>query len=361
MSNLYKYLKETIILDDINQKIKYDLDELQRLIDEYYNSDDKKLCSLSLESMINPLNNIINEFNNLGYTYEPEFNPDVDEQIFKQNLIRYKEQIYDFINNFTEEKIESFNVQTKYILNLIEIHKNNNSLNESSMVMTLEEAIEVHDDLNPKLWNTDMTLKEEVLFKLKEISDEFINYIEIPLNIVDIEIVGSNASFNYNSKSDIDLHIIVNFALSYIEPAILQQLYNSKKNSFNSNYDLTIKGLPVELYVEDVMSGNATNGRYSILKQEWIKIPIPITYDIPDISKELSEYEEKCDKALKSNDAEEIQDLINEIYMMRKLALAEDGEASIGNLVFKELRGEDYLNKLREKYYELRSDDLSIK
>ena len=359
MSSLYKYLKETIILQDINQKIRPSLEELQSYIDDYCNSEDRELLGLSLESMINPLNKIIDEFNNLGYTYEPEFNPDVGEKIFKQNLIKYKEQIDSFINGFTEDKIESFNVQTKYILNLIESHMDSNNLNESSMI-TLEESIEVHDNLNPKLWNTDMTLKEEVLTKLKEISDEFINYIEIPLNIVDIEIVGSNASFNYNSKSDIDLHIIVNFALSYIEPAILQQLYNSKKNSFNSNYDLTIKGLPVELYVEDVMSGNATNGRYSILKQEWIKIPVPITYDIPDISKELSEYEEKCDKALKSNDAEEIQDLINEIYMMRKLGLAEDGEASIGNLVFKELRNEDYLNKLRERYYELRSDDLSI-
>ena len=359
MSSLYKYLKETIILQDINQKIRPSLEELQSYIDDYCNSEDRELLGLSLESMINPLNKIIDEFNNLGYTYEPEFSPDVSEKVFKQNLMNYKEQIDSFINNFTEDKIESFNVQTKYILNLIESHMDSNNLNESSMI-TLEESIEVHDNLNPKLWNTDMTLKEEVLIKLKEISDEFINYIEIPLNIVDIEIVGSNASFNYNSKSDIDLHIIVNFALSYVEPAILQQLYNSKKNSFNSNYDLTIKGLPVELYIEDIMSGNATNGRYSILKQEWIKIPTPINYDIPDISKELSEYEEKCDKALKSNDAEEVQDLINEIYMMRKLGLAEEGEASIGNLVFKELRNEDYLNKLRERYYELRSEDLSI-
>ena len=78
--------------------------------------------------------------------------------------------------------------------------------------------------------NTNMSIKEDVLKALKEISDEFINYIEIPLNIVDIEIVGSNASYNYNNKSDIDLHIIVNFALSYIEPTILQELYNSKKN-----------------------------------------------------------------------------------------------------------------------------------
>lgn len=125
MSNLYKYLKETIILQDINQKIRPYIEQLESNINDYCNNDDAEILKLSLDSMIEPLNHIINEFNNLGYTYEPDFNPDVNEDTFKQNLIKYEEQINDFMNNFTEEKIESFNVQTKYILNLIETHKDN--------------------------------------------------------------------------------------------------------------------------------------------------------------------------------------------------------------------------------------------
>lgn len=39
-----------------------------------------------------------------------------------------------------------------------------------------------------------------------------------------------------------------------------------------------------------------------------------------------------------SNDPQQILDLVNEIYMMRKLGLAQDGEASVGNLVFKEAK-----------------------
>ena len=46
--------------------------------------------------------------------------------------------------------------------------------------------------------------------------------------------------------------------------------------------------------------------------------------------------------------------------MMRKLGLAEDGEASIGNLVFKELRNMDIMTALKEHYYELRSEELSL-
>ena len=367
MSDLFRFLKETIVLQDLKDKSIPYLHNIEDLVDKYYYCDDKNVSKDILEDLVDNLNQIISNFNDLGFTYEPDASTDISESTFKRTLLKYKEQIQLFISNFNEDSLEAFNTQTRYLLNLIDVHRTDfmdegEVLTEGTMFnIKLDEAIEVHDDLNPKIWNTNMTMKEEVLKDLNDIATEFINYIEIPLNIVDIEVVGSNASFNYNSKSDIDLHIIVNFALSYIEPTILQELYNAKKNAFNEAYDLSIKGIPVELYIEDILSGNATNGRYSILKQEWIKVPVPITYDIPNISKELSEYEDKCDKALKSTDAKEIENLINDIYMMRKLGLAEEGEASIGNLVFKELRGEDYIKKLREKYYELRSEDLSIR
>ena len=227
------------------------------------------------------------------------------------------------------------------------------------MLEYLKEALEVHNTLNPVLWNG-KELKPEVQDKLQEISNEFLEFIDIPLNIVDIEIVGSNASYNYNSQSDLDLHIIVNSEVNFMNEEILQQFYNSKKNSFNDKYDLSIYNIPIELYIEDVMAGNATNGRYSILKQKWIKVPEPINYEIPDIEQDLIQYEEECSNMLTSNNAEEINDYLNELYMMRKLGLAEQGEASKGNLIFKELRNMNILNDLRDRYYELKSKELSI-
>ena len=52
--------------------------------------------------------------------------------------------------------------------------------------MLLLEALEEHDKLNPKLWNEDNTLKTEVYQKLYDISQEFLKFIEIPLNLIDI-------------------------------------------------------------------------------------------------------------------------------------------------------------------------------
>ena len=227
-------------------------------------------------------------------------------------------------------------------------------------MILLKEAYELHDKLNPKLFNDDKTLKPEVLDKLLEIANEFLEYIELPLNVVDIELVGSNASFNYNEQSDADIHVIVNSEVSYIDSNILRELYNLKKGSFNDKYDLNIYGIPIELYIEDMKDSNATNGRYSILNNKWVKEPTPLNYDIPDITNELINIEETIVNTMMSEDEKAILDLINKLYMDRKLGLAYEGEMSLGNLIFKELRNNGMLQELKDKYYELKSNDLSL-
>ena len=78
--------------------------------------------------------------------------------------------------------------------------------------MQLLEDIQIHDTLNPKIWNvTTKQLLPDVRNKIIDIVDHFEDYIEVPIEIVDIQIVGSNASYNYTDKSDIDVHIIANY------------------------------------------------------------------------------------------------------------------------------------------------------
>lgn len=223
----------------------------------------------------------------------------------------------------------------------------------------LTEALEVHDVLNPELWDG-MELKRDVYDKLLEIAHTFIDGLGFPIDVTDIRIVGSNASFNYNSQSDIDLHIISNFDLNYVDNTILQKLYNDEKNVFNTRHDIVVKGIPVELYVEDMNSINATNGSYSLLQDKWVKIPQPINYEIPDYHEELNIELKNIDVALKSNDKETIKNEINKIYMMRKDGLALEGEASKGNLVFKELRNLGAIKELTDRFYELESISLSL-
>lgn len=229
-------------------------------------------------------------------------------------------------------------------------------------VKIIREAYEVHDTLNSKLFDLKTNkLKQDVLQKLSEIYEEFLKQIDpLTLSVVDVQFVGSNAGYNYNENSDIDLHLIVNFDLNYIDNELLQSIYNDKKNDFNKKYDLELYDIPVEVYIEDIKSMNASSGVYSILRNEWVKEPEPIEYEVPDYSKEAKETKTKVNEVLKSKDPQLIEDTINGIYMSRKIGLATEGEMSIGNLVFKELRNDGLLDGLRNKYYELRSNELSL-
>lgn len=219
-----------------------------------------------------------------------------------------------------------------------------------------------HDKLNPILWENQQ-LKPDVKIKLIEIYEAFISKLkenEIPLEVIDVLLLGSNADYNYTDYSDIDLHIITDFDNIPLNDTLTQIFYNNEKSKFNEDYDITIKGLPVELYIEDVNTGNMTNGIYSILQDKWLKFP---EYNPPqevDYSKLLDFYKNKISNAINSNSSEQIKEIINEIKMLRKVSLTDGGIYSKGNLVFKELRNDGSIDSLYDKMHELVSRELSL-
>ena len=144
--------------------------------------------------------------------------------------------------------------------------------------------LESKNILNPKLWKN-QKLIPEVKEHLDRIVEEFLDHFDIDIIVDDINIIGSNAGYNYKSKSDIDLHIVTDFTQYPANVNIIDELFNAKKNNFNNNYDINIKGLPVELYIEDKNNPAESNGRYSIKTNEWLQEPTYI--EEPPVNKEL--------------------------------------------------------------------------
>ena len=224
--------------------------------------------------------------------------------------------------------------------------------------------IEYHNLLNPQLWDNDTNqLKIDVKEKLTQIYTTFITKLkenDIPLEIIDVLLLGSNAGYNYTNDSDIDVHIITDFNDLGLSPELSQIFYNNEKSKFNNDYDITIKGFDVEMYIEDISSTNISDGVYSLLKDKWLRFP---EYNPPkevDYSKLLSQYQEKIANVLTSDSISDIKNLINDIRMMRKLSLSENGIYSKGNLVFKELRNNGSIDMLYDKLKELTSKELSL-
>ena len=224
----------------------------------------------------------------------------------------------------------------------------------------IKESVELHNELNPLIWKNDELLPD-VESKLLDIVSYFKDYCDIPMSVVDAQLVGSNASFNYNKNSDLDLHLIVNFDIIDASNEILQMAYNNVKASFNSNYDVKIHGIDVEMYIQDIKTSTMSNGIYSLFRKRWIKFPKPIEYKSDyDFSDILQKWEEKKNFAIKSGNSKKIENLINTAYLIRKNSLEVDGEFGQGNLLFKELRNSGILQELKDGLVKSKSNDLSL-
>ena len=66
--------------------------------------------------------------------------------------------------------------------------------------------------LNPKLWHDDH-LKPKLREKFLKIAKAFTDFLLpiIDVDVRDVTLTGSNANYNWTDKSDIDLHIVIDF------------------------------------------------------------------------------------------------------------------------------------------------------
>ena len=227
--------------------------------------------------------------------------------------------------------------------------------------MVLAEKFEVHDFLNPKLWSSDNKLLNDAKLKLVEIIDQFISTCDIPLHVVDVHLVGSNASYNYTQHSDLDVHVIANFELLNIPLDVAQIIYNAVKAKFNADYNISIRGVDVEMYIEDIRSTTLSNGIYSLYRDEWIKFPKKLTA-VPqvDITDEVSHWIDRIQSGLSSGSSQEVEDLIDALYLIRKTSLDTEGEYGKGNQLFKEVRNLGLLDDLKDAYKTYRSKELTL-
>ena len=116
----------------------------------------------------------------------------------------------------------------------------------------LDEDIEKHDTLNPLLFDGD-ELKPDVKEAIEKIADRFIDDLleeGIKFKLKDIVLVGSNVSYNYTKDSDLDIHLIADSSELDCPDDLYPLLYSAYRSIFNKTYDITIKGIPVELYIE---------------------------------------------------------------------------------------------------------------
>ena len=220
------------------------------------------------------------------------------------------------------------------------------------------------DNLNPKVWDSEQEIKPEILKILLDISTKFFDNLNLDLNIEDIILTGSLASYNWSRYSDFDLHILVKFNQVDENIDLVRDYFGGKTFIWNTKHNIFINDHEVELYVQDVDEPHHALGVFSIKNNKWLSKP--------------SKYESEIDFKAVENKALNLMDCINRVEMlfddkeykeahecglkikekikkMRKSGLDSDGIFSVENLSFKILRRNKYLeilNNLINKSYD---------
>ncbi len=219
------------------------------------------------------------------------------------------------------------------------------------------EKIEYHPELCPNIWNG-QAIHEKIHEKLMAIANDFVASLKLTVPVIDIQLTGSLANYNWTKKSDLDVHIIIDFSQIDTNVALVRTAMDGQRFLWNERHNVVIEGHEVECYVQDVRAQHTSSGLFSLLGNKWIILPVnnPPQVDEKDVREKArvfkSELKEIKSK-LKSSTGEKavalfdyLKRLKGKLMADRQEGLTRDGEFSVENLVFKKLRNDGTLEQL---------------
>ena len=246
-----------------------------------------------------------------------------------------------------------------------------------SNLKNILQSFKLKDELNPKIWekskNKEYSMRPKVRTHLLEITNDFIDSLNVDIIVSDVIMTGSLANYNWSNYSDVDIHIIADFNQfpENVRP-LYDELFHLKKTVYGLKRKITIFGYDVELYVENKSESKDVKsaGRFSLLMDEWVVKPVKESVEI-----NVSNIQEKAKKWMKIIDGVEenikdedidtakklIKNYVTKIRKFRECGLEKGGEFSDENLVFKILRRNGYLEKIKEMKDKIIDKKLSLK
>jgi hypothetical protein len=204
--------------------------------------------------------------------------------------------------------------------------------------------------LNPLVFDGE-TIKPKVREILLKIANYFWDSMELDIPFEDALLLGSSANYNWTPSSDIDLHLLVDYS-QFTDPKLVKKYFDSAKAKFNEDHDLKIGDNEIELYIQDTNESNSSVGVFSVLNNKWVQEPELEKIEIPDsnIDDLATPLKQEIDQLISLPPTEDtlrkLVTLKDKIKQFRQSGLDKDGEYSLENLAFKELRNSGYIKKL---------------
>lgn len=208
--------------------------------------------------------------------------------------------------------------------------------------------------LFPKFWQDDI-LNTIVSRKLQQIADEVIDSLDLGIDVEDVIITGSIASYNWHELSDIDLHIMLDFEKIDDNFDLVKRMLDQIRINWNKKHNIYIAGKEVELYFQHYTEPHEANGIWSLDLEKWLARPVRLDpeIDIKTTEKKAEAVAQSIEHLLdvfkekKYKEAYEYSIKIrSKIAKMRQSGLSDEGIYSPENLAFKMLRNSGYLERL---------------
>lgn len=219
----------------------------------------------------------------------------------------------------------------------------------------------IWDKEEGKSWEIDPKAKRKFFRIAKEFYSEFKSLLK-QRDIYDIQITGSIANLDWNSNSEIDIHVLVNF--DDIDKGNLRDIKNEIE-SICFEWDLKnnpkFKGHDIDLFVQDKRDPHSYSALYSLMNNKWIKAPNEEEIEIDD-----RDADKKYDSIVFSIERletifKEIQDkekvkkyyrlgleLKRRIQKIKKSYDSSEDSFSVEGMVYKKLKNSGYIEKLIE-------------
>ena len=225
------------------------------------------------------------------------------------------------------------------------------------------------DSLYPKFWKNN-NLNPLVARKLMQIADDIIKSLDLGVDVEDIIITGSIASYNWHELSDIDLHIMLDYEKIDDNFDLVKRMLDQIRINWNKKHNIIIGGKEVELYFQHYTEPHEANGIWSLELEKWLVKPVKLNPEIDLITTEkkaeaIATQIEHLFKLFVDKKFKEAHDyagkIKNKIARMRSMGLSDGGIYSPENLAFKMLRNSGYLEKLSALKIEAYDKMMSLK
>lgn len=226
-------------------------------------------------------------------------------------------------------------------------------------------TLKYNKQLNPKIWQ-DENLIRKVRIQLLKIAYEWSDYANIPSDIIDdIIIVGGNTNYNYTKYSDIDLHIKFDFDKMPECDSLIKDYFKEKKINWSLTHDIKIYDIPVEIYAQDSKEKfSIDSGIFSVKNDKWINKPQKENLKFTDnklLIKKVKNYQELIEYLISNSaDVKELENIKQKLKNLRTSSVQKNGEYSLDNLVYKEIRNKGYLKKIDDYIRSKQDEKLSL-